>query len=57
MLVIKISLSMFSPVILAVFGWRFSSEKCPTITVASFCFFFFRQTTELIVYVPLFSTD
>ena len=27
-----------------VFSWRFSSEKCPTLTVASF-FFFFRQTT------------
>ena len=29
-------------------------EKSPTITVASF-FFFFRQTTELIAYVPLFT--
>ena len=28
-------------------------EKSPTITVASF--FFFRQTTELIAYVPLFT--
>ena len=27
-------------------------EKSPTITVASF---FFRQTTELIAYVPLFT--
>ena len=36
-----------------VFSRRFSSEKSPTITVASF----FRQTTDLIVYVPLFSTD
>ena len=30
----------------------FPSEKCPTITVASF--FFFRQTTELTLYVALF---
>ena len=31
-------------------------EKSPTITVASFFFlFFFRQTTELIAYVPLFT--
>ena len=29
-------------------------EKSPTITVASF-FLFFRQTTELIAYVPLFT--
>ena len=29
-------------------------EKSPTITVASF-FSFFRQTTELIAYVPLFA--
>ena len=29
-------------------------EKSPTITVASF-FSFFRQTTELIAYVPLFT--
>ena len=28
-----------------VFSRRFSSEKCPTLTVASFFFFFFRQTT------------
>ena len=34
-----------------VFSRRFSSEKSPTITVASF----FRQTTDLIVYVPLFT--
>ena len=31
---------------------RFSSEKCLTLTVASF---FFRQTTEFIAYVPLFT--
>ena len=30
-------------------------EKIPTITVASFFFLFFRQTTELIAYVPLFT--
>ena len=30
-------------------------EKSPTITVASFFSFFFRQTTELIAYVPLFT--
>ena len=30
-------------------------EKNPTITVASFFFFFFPQTTELIAYVPLFT--
>ena len=30
-------------------------EKSPTITVASFFSFFFRQTTELIVHVPLFT--
>ena len=30
-------------------------EKSPTITVASFFFLFFRQTTELIAYVPLFT--
>ena len=27
------------------FSRRFSSEKCPTLTVASFFSFFFRQTT------------
>ena len=37
------------------FSRRLSSEKSPTITVASFFFFFFRQTTELIAYVPLFT--
>ena len=37
------------------FNRRFSGEKSPTITVASF-FSFFRQTTDIIVYVPLFST-
>ena len=37
-------------------SWRFFSEKSPTITVASF-FPFFRQTTDLIVYVSLFSSD
>ena len=35
-----------------VFSRRFSGEKSPTITVDFF--FFFRQTTDLIVYVPLF---
>ena len=31
-------------------------EKSPTITVASFfSFLFFRQTAELIAYVPLFT--
>ena len=35
------------------FSRRFSSEKSPTITVARFFSFFFRQTTDLIVYVPL----
>ena len=34
-----------------IFSRRFSSEKNPTITVSSF----FRQTTDLIVYVPLFT--
>ena len=34
-----------------IFSRRFSSEKSPTITVSSF----FRQTTDLIVYVPLFT--
>ena len=33
----------------AIFSLRFSSEKCPTFTVA-----FFRQTNELTLYVPLF---
>ena len=39
------------------FSRRFSSEKCPTLTVASFLyyFFFFRETTDLIAYVPLFT--
>ena len=36
------------------FSRRFSSEKSPTITVTSF-FLFFRQTTDLIAYVPLFT--
>ena len=36
------------------FSRRFSSEKSPTITVTSF-FPFFRQTTDLIVFVPLFT--
>ena len=39
-----------------IFSRRFSSEKSPTITVTSF-FCFFCQTTDLIVYVPLFSID
>ena len=34
-----------------IFSRRFSREKCPTLTVASF----FRQTTDLIAYVPLFT--
>ena len=38
------------------FSRRISSEKSPTIVVANF-FFFFRQMTDLIVYVPLFSTE
>ena len=54
-----------------VFSRRFSREKCPTLTVACFLVgafsfkeksptitvasFFFRQTTELIAYVPLFT--
>ena len=37
-----------------IFSRRFSSEKSPTITVTSF-FFFFRQTPDLIVYVPPFT--
>ena len=32
------------------------NNKVPTLTVASFVFLFFRQTTELTLYVPLFST-
>ena len=47
---------MFS-IITSLFSRSFSSEKCPTITVASFFFFFFRQTKELTLYSPLFSTD
>ena len=39
-----------------VFSRRFSSEKCPTLTVASFFIIsFFRQTTDLIAYLPLFT--
>ena len=41
----------FSWFLVGAFSFR---EKSPTITVASF-FFFFRQTTELIAYVPLFT--
>ena len=37
--------------LLCVFSRRYSNEKSPAITVASF----FRQTTDLIVYVPLFT--
>ena len=39
------------PVLFLVGAFSFK-EKSPTITVASF---FFRQTTELIAYVPLFT--
>ena len=35
------------------FSWRFSLEKCQTITVARL---FYRQTTQLTLYVPLCST-
>ena len=37
-----------------IISWRFSSEKCPTNTAASFFLFFFRQTKELTLYAPLF---
>ena len=42
----------FQVVLLFLVGAFSFKEKSPTITVASF---FFRQTTELIAYVPLFT--
>ena len=47
--------SQLEGVIIYLSGRHFSSEKSPTITVASLFFFFFRQTTDPIVYVPLFT--
>ena len=39
-----------------VFSRRLSRERCPTLTVAGLFFsFFFRQTTDFIAYVPLFT--
>ena len=35
----------YSEIFNLIFSRRFSSEKCPTLTVASFFSFFFRQTT------------
>ena len=39
----------------SLFSWRFSREKRPTLTVATFFLSFFCQTTDLIAYVPLFT--
>ena len=47
-------ISTISIIYLAIFSRRFSCENSPTSTVTSF-FSFFRQTTDLIVYVPLFT--
>ena len=46
----KVSMQLFF--LVGAFSFK---EKSPTITVASFFSFFFRQTTELIAYVPLFT--
>ena len=46
------TISGFSSGMLFLVGAFSFKEKSPTITVASF---FFRQTTELIAYVPLFT--